>query len=220
MGRPRIHGEDTAGALLDAAERIVDADGVGALSVRRVARETGKTTRAVYSVFGSKDAFLAALGRRAFEVLGHEIEALRTTSDPADDLVEAGLRFRRFAVEHPSLLQIGFEYVTLGPGVAADFRGTQSKAFAGLIARIKRLDDAGGLGGRPIMEATLAFDALTEGLATIELRGALPLGREEETWRQALNALVRGFAQPARNPTSNERPDRAAGGAEDGRSSR
>ena len=53
MGRPREHDAGTAAALLDAAERIVESEGLAALSVRRVADEVGTTTRAVYSLFGS-----------------------------------------------------------------------------------------------------------------------------------------------------------------------
>src|SRR5262245_7289836 len=140
VGRPRVHDRTTARALLDAAERIVDADGVDAVSVRRVAREIGTSTRAVYSVFGSKEALLAALGQRAFEILERELEALPATSDPADDLIRAGLMFRRFAVEHPSLLQIGFQHVPITPDVVADFRPTQSRALSGLVARVRRLE--------------------------------------------------------------------------------
>jgi AcrR family transcriptional regulator len=196
MGRPRVHNEATAQALLAAAERIVEAEGIDALSLRRVAREIGTTTRAVYSVFGSKEALLAALGRRAFEILEQEIEALPATSDPADDLIQAGLMFRRFALEHPSLLQIGFQHLPIAPDVAADFKPIQSRALTGLTARVQRLDSVGGLGGRPVMDAVLAFDALTEGLATVELREVLPRGREETLWRTALDTLVRGFARP------------------------
>jgi AcrR family transcriptional regulator len=104
VGRPRRHAERTARALLDAAERIVESEGLKALSVRRVADEAGTTTRAVYSLFGSKQGLVIALGKRAFELLGTAIAALPTTPDPAADLVEAGVAvFRRFAVEHPSL---------------------------------------------------------------------------------------------------------------------
>lgn len=196
MGRPRVHNEATAQALLDAAERIVEADGIDALSLRRVAREVGTTTRAVYSAIGSKEALLAALGIRAFEILQSELDAQAATSDPAEDLIQAGLMFRRFALEHPSLFQIGFQHVPIAPDVAEDFRPTQSRAFLALIARIERLDHAGRLRGRPVMDAVLAFDALTEGLATIELRHVLPDGREETVWRHALDALVHGFTRP------------------------
>ena len=64
MGRKRQHGEATATALLDEAERIVEAEGLDALTVRRVAAGIDTTTRAVYTAFGSKDALLVALGAR------------------------------------------------------------------------------------------------------------------------------------------------------------
>ena len=138
----------------------------------------------------------AALGIRAFEILQSELDAQAATSDPAEDLIQAGLMFRRFALEHPSLFQIGFQHFPIAPDVAEDFRPTQSRAFLALIARIERLDHAGGLRGRAVMDAVLAFDALTEGLATIELRHVLPDGREETVWRHALDALVHGFTRP------------------------
>ena len=70
MGRPREHNEATATALLEAAERTVQAAGLEALSVRGVADDVGTTTRAVYTLFGSKDGLLVALGTRAFAMLG------------------------------------------------------------------------------------------------------------------------------------------------------
>ena len=115
MGRPREHDERTAIALLAAAERTIEERGIGALSLRELARDAGTTTRAVYSLFGSKEALLGALGARAFELLQAGLAALPETDDPRDDLVEAGLMFRRFALEHPALFDRAFgggeEYV-------------------------------------------------------------------------------------------------------------
>jgi AcrR family transcriptional regulator len=192
MGRPREHNEQTAEALLDAAERLVEAEGAAALSVRRVAHEIGTTTRAVYSVYGSKDALLAALGRRAFEILGHEIGRLPATADPAGDLVEAGVVvFRRFVVEHPSLFRVAFLHTAVTAPVVAKFRPAASDALGGLFARVQRLADAELLGGRTTEEAVFEFDALCEGLAVAELRGNVA---GEELWRDALGVLVRGWA--------------------------
>ena len=95
MGRPREHDDRTAAALLDAAERIAETGGSEALSVRGVADEVGTTTRAVYSLFGSKDGLIAALGVQAFEFLRTGLETLPLLDDPAADLVETGLVFRR-----------------------------------------------------------------------------------------------------------------------------
>src|SRR6266536_2358768 len=105
------HDARTADALLDAAERIILEGGIDALSVRTVAARVGTTTRAVYSLFGSKERLMAALGVRAFEMLGAGVAALPTTADPAADLVAAGTTvFRRFAVEHPALFRIAMQH--------------------------------------------------------------------------------------------------------------
>src|SRR5919107_230670 len=103
MGRPREHDERTAAALLAAAERAVEGVGPEALSVRGVANEVGTTTRAVYSLFGSKDGLIAALGVQAFEFLRTGLQALPLSEDPAADLVDTGLVFRRLAIERPAL---------------------------------------------------------------------------------------------------------------------
>src|SRR5512132_948470 len=97
MGRPREHDDATRTALLAAAERIVADGGPAALSVRAVADAAGTTTRAVYSLFGSKDGLLVqALARDAFEFLYTEIDGLEETGDPVSDLLDVGLvAFRR-----------------------------------------------------------------------------------------------------------------------------
>jgi AcrR family transcriptional regulator len=195
VGRPKQHDERTAAALLDEAERIVEREGIEALTVRGVAARTGTTTRAVYSVFGSKDQLVVALGARGFDLLREQIDAMPSTADPADDLVEAGVTvFRRFAVEHPALFRIGVQRTLPEPGLAAGFRDAARDALAGLTARVERLADAGRLGNRPVREAVIEFHALCEGLAALELRGMLLDGREEQLWHDALGSLVRGFA--------------------------
>jgi AcrR family transcriptional regulator len=193
VGRPREHDESTAAALLAAAERMAQEDGHEALSVRRVAAAAGTTTRAVYATFGSKEGLIAALGSRAFDMLGAAVGALAVTDDPAADLVEAGLLFRRFAIEHPSFFVIGVQRTRLPPEVTKRFRPSAAVALSVLEARVARLEDAGALGGRTVREAVFQFHALCEGLAALELR-CTPLADGEAIWRQGLQALVVGFA--------------------------
>ena len=195
MGRPREHNQATAIALLEAAERTVEAEGLDGLSVRGVADDVGTTTRAVYSLFGSKDGLLVALGNRAFTMLGGAVSELPVTTDPAGDLVEAGVAvFRRFAIEHPSLFRIGVQQTAGPPVVASDLAEAATQAFAGLEMRVTRIKVAGLLGCRSVRDAACQFHALCEGLAAIELRGVMTPGEEERIWRDALTALVAGFA--------------------------
>jgi AcrR family transcriptional regulator len=199
MGRPRQHDEKTRAALLSAAESIVAERGPAALSVRAAAAGAGTTTRAVYSLFGSKEGLLVeALARKAFEFLYAEIAKLEETDDVVRDLVDVGvLVFRRLVRERPALYRIAFQRVVPGLDAGPELTTARQRAWEQLVAKVGRLEDVGQLGSRSPAEAALAFNAMLEGLANAELRGAvlrlLPAGSEEEAWRRALTTLVRGF---------------------------
>jgi AcrR family transcriptional regulator len=195
MGRPRLHDARTAAALLSQAEEIVESGGLDALTVRRVARAAGTTTRAVYTAFGSKDALVIALGARGFDLLRAALEALPETADPADDLVEAGAAvFRPFATRHPTLFRISIQRALPDPHLFAGYVDAAREALVVLHRRMGRLEAAGRLGDRTVQDAAAEFHSLCEGLAAMELRGMLREGEEERLWRDALGALVRGFA--------------------------
>jgi len=200
MGRPREHDDRTRTALLEAAERIVAERGPAGLSVRAVADAAGTSTRAVYSLFGSKDGLLVeALARDAFEFLYAEIDQLEETDDPAADLIDVGvLVFRRLVREHPALYRIAFQRVVPGLEASPELTATRQRAWSQLVGKLERLERAGLLGGKPAPEAAAEFNSMMEGLGNAELRGAvlrlLPEGREEEAWRNALTTVVRGWA--------------------------
>ena len=195
MGRPREHDERTAAALLDAAERIIEEQGIDALSVRVVADAVGTTTRAVYSLFGSKEGLLVALGAYGFRLLGRAVAAQRQTTDPARDLAAAGLRFRKWALAHSALFRVAIQRLLPDPDLAAQFSAAAAETFEILEAKVQRVKDAGLLGNRTVRDAAVEYHALCEGLASVELRGALiASGTAERVWRDALTTLVAGFA--------------------------
>jgi AcrR family transcriptional regulator len=195
VGRPKEHDERTAVALLDAAERTVETEGVASLSVRRVAAEVGTSVRAVYSVFGSKAALVVALGTRAFDWLASTMDDLPITEDPVADLVEAGTSvFRRFVVEHPALFRVAFGHGEVPPELTLEFRASAENALERLESRVVRLQAQDLLGGRSARHAVCEFHALCEGLAGLELRGILGPSDSEQIWRDALATLVAGWA--------------------------
>jgi len=199
MGRPRVHDDATREALLVAAERMVEGGGPSALSVRGVADAAGTTTRAVYSVFESKEGLLDALAQRSFELLRDAITELPETADPARDLIDAAVKvFRPMAIGHPSMFALAF----LRSAPDLEFHeATHAAATDGLKLlrrRVQRLSDEGLLGGRDVAIATAQFNALCQGMAATELRNPAFLGRSPRSaWRSAFEALVNGFATPS-----------------------
>ena len=197
MGRPKTHDEQQAGALLDAAEDLVDSGGLAALSVRAVAERSSTTTRAVYSLFGSKAGLVAALGVRMFDLLGAGVEALPKTDRPDADLVEAGVGRLSPTLDHPA---------SSVPDRRAADRQSTSRRQPVPAGGPDRIPDPrisvpppaidGQLPDRDVNEAATQFHALCEGLATVERRGMFPPESAERLWREALAALLDGLAQP------------------------
>lgn len=202
MGRPKEHDEQTRAALLRTAEVLLADEGMDAISVRRVAREVGISTRAIYSVFGDKDGLLHALYRQSFRSLVDTIASVPEEKDPGSGLVRLGVDgFRRYALDHPNLFRLVFEQ-----SIAAARRSPEDYAVAldaldRLRSRVQRCADAGMIPQDSIDVVASAFHALCQGLASMELSDRLPLPRGSAdprvVWDQALSALVAGF-----NPTA------------------
>ena len=199
VGRPREHDEETRATLRAVAERLVAEGGPAAFSVRAVADAAGTTTRAVYSLFGSKEGLLVdALAQGAFEFLYEEIDKLFETDDPVSDLIAVGVVFRRLVLEHPARYRIAFQRVVPGLRAGPELTAARTKAWNQLQAKVQRLDDAGLLGDKSVLEAAVEFNAMLEGLANAELRGSvfrnLPEGEEEQAWNDALATVIEGFS--------------------------
>jgi AcrR family transcriptional regulator len=210
VGRPREHDDTTRAALRAATERIVAEHGVAAFSVRAVARDVDTTTRAVYSLFGSKEGLLIdALAQSAFAFLADGIDELTETDDPVADLVSVGVPvFRTLVLEHPALYRIAFQRIAPGFHAGPEVTEARERAFTRLLARVQRLADAGLLGRKSVLEAAVEFNAMLEGLANAELRGTtlriLPAGEEEHAWREALSTVIRGFSAGALHPLAGD----------------
>jgi AcrR family transcriptional regulator len=195
MGRPKEHNAEMRGALLAAAERLIESDGPDAASVRAVADSVGATTRAVYSVFGSKDGMLAALATRLFELLAEAVDGCEATGDPVNDVVTISLDgFRRTALEHPALYGLVFLRQAGNVQFGPEFVRAGGDAFGRLESHLAVLDARGELGSTPVRSAAQSVHALTEGLASMELRGMISAeSGAEQIWRTSVQALVTGF---------------------------
>lgn len=89
-------------AIIESALRIVDADGLRRLSMRRIAAELGVDGSSLYHYFASKQALVDAI---AAHVLA-DIDGTATVEDAGDwkaHLVDNCVRLRRALAEHPNI---------------------------------------------------------------------------------------------------------------------
>ena len=108
-GSAPYHHGDLRNALLVSARTILEKKGVGALSLREVARKAGVSHAAPYRHFQGHEALLAALATEGFKELRAEIVASITPSDTEPDRITAiGAGYMRFVVNHPALARLMF----------------------------------------------------------------------------------------------------------------
>ncbi len=95
--------------LLGACVQLIEAEGIGAVSLRRVAREAGVSPGAPYHHFADRAALLAALAEQGFELLGGRMRAARAeAAGPRDALRALVETYVLFAREKPAHFQLMF----------------------------------------------------------------------------------------------------------------
>ena len=107
--RPYHHG-DLSRALVLAGRRILESQGVAALSLRAVAREAGVSPAAPYHHFKDKGELLDAVAHEGWTELGGSIvEARRTATTPRQAMTEIGVAYVCFARANPALYRIMYD---------------------------------------------------------------------------------------------------------------
>ncbi|MEM9563822.1 MAG: TetR/AcrR family transcriptional regulator [Actinomycetota bacterium] len=95
------------GVLCNAAAEVIIEKGLGAFSLREVARRAGVSHAAPGYHFGDLRGLLTALATQGMQALGHDMTAASaSTDDPAERLAAIGRAYVRLAVANPAHCQV------------------------------------------------------------------------------------------------------------------
>lgn len=93
--------------LITACVALIEQEGIGSVSLRRVAREAGVSPGAPYHHFLDRSALLAAISVRGHQLLEEELRKTRSEAPTAARALGAVVkRYVQFAREHPAYLQL------------------------------------------------------------------------------------------------------------------
>ena len=186
MPAVKSHTADLAGDLVDAAGRILAAEGAAALTLRRLAQSAGTSTMAVYTLFGDKQGLLAAMYREGYRRLGAAMSAAaQDVDDPLEAMVRYGRAYRSAALANPHLydLMFGRPVPAFAPDAAA--QAVADATFRPLVEGVQRCLDAGVFVGDGVFPAdgtvgdvaeriALHLWSVSHGMVSLELAGHLP----------------------------------------------
>jgi AcrR family transcriptional regulator len=192
----------TRETLLEAALRLLEQRGPGALRVRDLAAAAELSTMGVYTHFGSKQGLLEQLYLHGFRRLEDQLNRVPSDGQGRQELLAFALAYRTFALDNEALYGLMFERAT------PDFVPSDASRLAGLATfemLAARVADWHPDFKDPAADAHLLW-ATMHGLVTIELMHARwggPLvahlqGDPEQSFATAIGSLLTALDGNAR----------------------
>jgi AcrR family transcriptional regulator len=194
--RASYHHGSLREALITACVALIEAEGIGAVSLRRVAREAGVSPAAPYHHFPDRSALLAAISVRGCELLERQLRQARqeapTAARALGALVETYVGFAR---DHPGYLQLMLRSELSQPHKHPEAQAAGEGAFQVLIEVVEDCQrDGTAPPGDPSPLVGMVW-ALAIGIVTLWLDGPLEsrcetLGTTPEQLTAQITALL------------------------------
>jgi len=176
---------DQRRAILDAALGVLDREGEGGFTVRRIAAAAGCSTTGVYTWFGGKAGLVDAIFVEGFE----SFDAALADAYGAADPLGVARAYRRWALANRThfLVMFGRAVPDVRPSDAALTRGYES--FQRLVAHVREVRPA--LGEAGAHDGAYHLNAVVHGYVMTELTGMSPAPeRVEELFETGLARTV------------------------------
>jgi AcrR family transcriptional regulator len=188
--RRRTASGQVSAALLNAAEAVLDRDGVDGVTIRAVAQHAEVSPMSVYNRFGSKDGLTTAL---ALRTLGQLAQAIDVTDDidPIERFRRACRRYREFALRHPARYSLIFGVGSPLEDQSSEVARAGHEVFDVLVQLITTMKSA----ARQLdsAESAQAVWSAVHGAVTIEQVGIGQTPDATATFDHMLDMLVDGL---------------------------
>ncbi len=189
------HHGDLAAALLNAAEELLEDKGVAGLGLREVARRVGVSAMAPYRHFSDREALLAGVATRGFEVFGAELRAAAAAyPDQAHSAV--GYAYICFAIRRRGLFQLMFGPEIGNRSAYPSLKEAMERAFERLRSRLRQ---EGESEDDTLVHAMQSW-GMVHGLAHLILDGIVSPDRADALARKATGFTGGDLPPPSETP--------------------
>lgn len=177
--------------ILAEARKLLEEQGIEALSMRNLAKRLSMRAPSLYKHFASKESLESRLISIGFEEQAQQFEAaLRSSSRP---LLLMARAYRAYAHDHPGLYRLMYD------------RQLNRKLLApGSEERVVLLVVQAAGGDRHLARAAFAF---AHGMTILELNRRFPIGADlDSAWRRGITALQNAVPMRDRSRRTRSRP--------------
>lgn len=198
--RPAAAKDDVRAGILEASLTLMNEGGLGALSMREVARRAGVSHQAPYHYFADREAILAELAGDGFDNLyDYLVSALGQARNKAHKVQLMGEAYIRFALNNPEVFKLMFRCEMCDLSRYPEAKAKADRTFD-IVA--KSLGAQGGSASdktSPDLAPVIASWSVAHGLATLLLEGKLGAAfgdtrdQQEAAARRVIEVYARAF---------------------------
>lgn len=185
-------------AIVAAARELIVADGLEALSLRRLAGRLGVTAPALYAHVRDKEDLLRALAEVEFEALVARFDAI-DDPDPIARIKGHGRAYVQHARENPELFRVMFlfppDLSPASPNVPPGYElPGATKAFGAAAGAVEEAIAAGAIDAEDPLLVALTLWSGTHGVATVlQLGFGLPPELEDAMIEEVTERVLAGY---------------------------
>jgi AcrR family transcriptional regulator len=154
--------------IVAAGRSILEADGLGGLTMQRVAEEVGVRSPSLYKRVRSRGDLIRLIADFVADDLSATMDAAASGGDPASDLRAIANAFRTFALANPNAYALVFARLPEDARIDPERNARAAETLLRTAGRLAGPDEA--------LEAARTVTAWAHGFVTMELAGAFRLG--------------------------------------------
>jgi AcrR family transcriptional regulator len=172
----KYHHGDLKNALIEAGVDILAEEGVGGLSLRKVAGRAGVSHAAPYAHFTDKQALIAAISTEGYRRIYEQMETIieKYSGTPLRQLVEVACAYVEFARVDPAHFKVTFSSAIEKEKDYPAFVEQSQKTLQLVIQVVETCQSAGVLKPGPADAAAVSVWSAVHGLASLLIENQIP----------------------------------------------
>lgn len=194
-------------AVLEAAHKLLELEGINSITLRRIAREVGVSQNAPYSHFKDKTALLEALAADGFHgLLNSMSESSASYSTPSDHLQAIGKGYVTYALSNPALFKLMFDMQQSATSESIALQTVSSQSFQVLRDAVANVQESKNQDGADGLIASISAWALVHGLSVLLIENKLSANPEVQSLKSSdiIEQSTKIFTQGLINFGSND----------------
>ncbi|MDD5371150.1 MAG: WHG domain-containing protein [Anaerolineaceae bacterium] len=177
-------------AVIEAAAALINAEGVEALSLGRLAEILGVQPPSLYNHIDGLPGLYRGLARLNASRLGERLAEAALGRSGGDAMRATAQAYRTYIKENPGLYLVSLRASGAQAAEDEELKATEERVVRVALAVVASF----GLEGADALHAVRGLRSLVHGFATLELAGGFGLPLDlDESFRRMVELLIRGL---------------------------